>query len=113
MIRNDPKIENTCGLGNMIGRGGDGDQACKTCDYDTHLTRRCSLTVTLIGRGEWPMVELTACMFKDLIPSQYDDSQLVVRFPDWGVFGVKHVTAKKRAHLVDQVGNPVKPCKRE
>ena len=29
-------------------------------------------------------------------------------FQDWGVFGVKHVTVKKRAHLVDQVGNPVK-----
>ena len=54
------------------------------------------------------MVELTACVFKDSIPSKYDDSQLVVRFQDWGVFGVKHVTAKKRAHLVDQVGNPVK-----
>ena len=44
MIRNDPKIENTCGSGNVIGRGGDGDQAHKTCDYDTHLTCRCSLT---------------------------------------------------------------------
>ena len=54
------------------------------------------------------MVELTACVFEDSIPSQYDDSQLVVHFQDWGVFGVKHVMAKKRAHLVDQVGNPVK-----
>ena len=44
MIRNNPKIENTCGLGNVIGRGGDGDRAHKTCDYDTHLTRRHSLT---------------------------------------------------------------------
>ena len=26
------------------------------------------------------MVELTACVFKDSIPSQYDDSQLVVHF---------------------------------
>ena len=59
------------------------------------------------------MVELTACMFEDSIPSQYDDSQLVVCFQDWGVFGVKHVTAKKRAHLVDQVGNPVKQCRRD
>ena len=44
MIRNDPKIESTCGSGNVIGRGGDGDRAHKTCDYDTHLTRRRSLT---------------------------------------------------------------------
>ena len=43
-IRNDLKIENTCGLGNVIGRGGDGDRARKTCDYDTHLTCRRSLT---------------------------------------------------------------------
>ena len=54
------------------------------------------------------MVELTACVFKDSIPSQYDDSQLVVCFQYWGVFSVKHVMVKKRAHLVDQVGNPVK-----
>ena len=59
MIRNDPKIKSTCGSGNVIGRGGDGDQACKTCDYDTHLTRRRSLTVPgygicliLHGRGQ-------------------------------------------------------------
>ena len=45
MIRNDPKIENTCRSGNMIGRGRDGDRARKTCDYDTHLTHRRSLTV--------------------------------------------------------------------
>ena len=44
MIRNDPKIESTCGSGNVIGRGGDGDRARKTCDYNTHLTRRRSLT---------------------------------------------------------------------
>ena len=44
MIRNDPKIESTYGSGNVIGRGGDGDRARKTCDYDTHLTRRRSLT---------------------------------------------------------------------
>ena len=49
MIRNDPKIESTCGSGNVIGRGGDGDRARKTCDYDTHLTRRRSLTVSLSG----------------------------------------------------------------
>ena len=45
MIRNDPKIESTCGSGNVIGRGGDGDRAHKTCDYDTHLTHRHSLTL--------------------------------------------------------------------
>ena len=58
-IRNDPKIESTCGSGNVIGRGGDGDQARKTCDYDTHLTRRRSLTLAqnqerLILLYSWP-----------------------------------------------------------
>ena len=45
MIRNNPKIESTCGSRNVIRRGGDGDRARKTCDYDTHLTHRHSLTV--------------------------------------------------------------------
>ena len=50
MIRNDLKIESTCGSGNVIGRGGDGDRARKTCDYNTHLTRRRSLTTSVTRR---------------------------------------------------------------
>ena len=57
MIRNDLKIENTCGLRNMIGRGGDGDRARKTCDYDTHLTHRRSLTNTPFSSPISPSLE--------------------------------------------------------
>ena len=71
-IRNDLKIENTCQLGNMIGRGGDGDRARKTCDYDTHLTRRRSLTL-------WPA---TMPNMQQLHPQSLQHSMhLVVRYP--------------------------------
>src|SRR5258707_5525861 len=50
------------------------------------------------GRGEWPMVELTACFHEEAIS---------VQFQEWGVFTVKHTTAKKRGHLKDKNGNPV------
>src|SRR5258708_893501 len=39
------------------------------------------------GRGEWPMVELTACFHEEAIPLQ---------FQDWGVFTVKHIMANKK-----------------
>src|SRR5260370_456075 len=50
------------------------------------------------GRGEWPMVELTACFHEEAIS---------VQFQEWGVFAVKHTTVKKRGHLKDKNGNPV------
>src|SRR5258708_21486810 len=50
------------------------------------------------GRGEWPMVELTACFHEEAIS---------VQFQEWGVFAVNHTMAKKRGHLKDKNGNPV------
>src|SRR5258707_10280669 len=59
------------------------------------------------GRGEWPMVELTACFHEEAICVQFQDVHLALQFQEWGVFAVKHTTAKKRGHLKDKNGNPV------
>src|SRR5258708_2235145 len=59
------------------------------------------------GRGEWPMVELTACFHEEAIPVQFQDVHLALQFQEWGVFAVKHTMAKKRGHLKDKNGNPV------
>ncbi len=59
------------------------------------------------GRGEWPMVELTACFHEEAISVQFQDVHLALQFQEWGVFAVKHTTAKKRGHLKDKNGNPV------
>ena len=53
------------------------------------------------------MVELTACFHEEVIPVQFQDVHLALQYQEWGVFAVKHTTAKKRGHLKDKNGNPV------
>src|SRR5260221_12709740 len=59
------------------------------------------------GRGEWAMVELTACFHEEAISMQFQDVHLALQFQGLGVLAVKHTTAKKRGHLKDTNGNPV------
>src|SRR5258708_32904353 len=52
----------------------------------------------IFWEGRVANVELTACFHEEAIS---------VQFQEWGVFAVKHTTAKKRGHLKDKNGNPV------
>src|SRR5258708_313068 len=47
------------------------------------------------GRGEWPMVELTACFHEEAISVQFQDVHLALQFQEWRVCAVKHTMAKK------------------
>ena len=73
----------------------------------TPLQESSCMEVTSFGKGEWPMVELTACTYQDPIPEEYEDVHMVSCYQGWGVFGVKHVTVKRRGQQRDQEGNTV------
>ena len=45
----------------------------------TPLQELSCMEVTLFGKGEWPMVELTACTHQDPIPEEYEDFHIVGR----------------------------------
>ena len=53
------------------------------------------------------MVELTACTHQDPIPEEYEDVHVASHYQGWGVFGVKHVTVKRRGQQRDQEGNTI------
>src|SRR6266478_6789722 len=65
------------------------------------------LQITSFGRGEWPIVEMTACTYQDPVPQDCEDLCLASCYQGWGIFGVKHVTMKRRGHQQDQEGNAV------
>src|SRR5260370_22651068 len=71
------------------------------------LQESSHLQITSFGRGEWPIVEMTACTYQDPVPQDYKDLCLASCYQGWGIFRVKHITIQRRGHQWAQEGNVV------